>query len=75
MTIDDLLDRARQMDQADPLSKYRHGFDGLSKDLIYLDGNSLGPLPTRTGELLEEAVKNSWGKGLIRSWNAVVEMT
>ena len=70
MTIDDLLDRARQMDQADPLSKYRHGFDGLSKDLIYLDGNSLGPLPTQTAKLVRENVNENWGKGLIRSWNA-----
>ncbi len=70
MTIDDLLDQARQLDQADPLSKYRHGFDGLSKDLIYLDGNSLGPLPTQTAKPVHENVNDNWGKGLIRSWNA-----
>jgi len=37
--------------------------------VIYLDGNSLGPLPRATEARLGAALRNEWGEGLIRSWN------
>ncbi|HEU4819967.1 MAG TPA: kynureninase, partial [Qipengyuania sp.] len=38
--------------------------------VIYLDGNSLGPLPKGTPMRLAEVVLEEWGEGLIRSWNS-----
>ena len=37
--------------------------------MIYLDGNSLGPLPKAAPERIARAVRDEWGEGLIRSWN------
>ena len=56
------------LDASDPLSRYRDQFD-LPTGVIYLDGNSLGPLPHRARERVEDVVSRQWGKGLIRSWN------
>lgn len=41
----------------------------MPPDLIYLDGNSLGPLPIATIQRVRETVEREWGVGLIRSWN------
>jgi kynureninase len=37
--------------------------------VIYLDGNSLGPLPRIVRERVAKCVSEEWGDGLIRSWN------
>jgi len=37
--------------------------------VIYLDGNSLGPLPRRAASRIAEVVEREWGEGLITSWN------
>ena len=64
-----LLDRARELDAADPLAQYRERFD-LPEGIIYLDGNSLGALPRATPARLEQVVRSEWGSDLIRSWNS-----
>lgn len=56
------------LDAADPLAHARARFD-LPPGLVYLDGNSLGPLPAGLPERLTETVTGEWGTGLIRSWN------
>jgi kynureninase len=61
-------DDCRARDAADSLAPLRRELD-LPPDLIYLDGNSLGPLPRRVGEHLETVVRDQWGRDLIRSWN------
>ncbi|MCV0384547.1 MAG: kynureninase [Erythrobacter sp.] len=63
-----MKDRARHLDAADPLASYRDRFD-VPEGVIYLDGNSLGCLPSETPERLAEVVRGEWGTGLIRSWN------
>lgn len=60
---------AEALDAADPLAAFREAFD-LPDGVIYLDGNSLGPLPRATAARLDEVVRNEWGRGLITSWNA-----
>lgn len=56
------------LDAADSLAPFRTRF-ALPAGIVYLDGNSLGPLPAATPALLADAVTRQWGTGLIRSWN------
>jgi kynureninase len=56
------------LDAADPLAGWRERF-ALPEGVIYLDGNSLGPLPAATEALLQDVVRREWGKDLITSWN------
>lgn len=62
------LAEAKAADAADPLRGYRDRFD-LPEGIVYLDGNSLGPLPRATAARQQEVVAREWGEGLIRSWN------
>jgi kynureninase len=61
------LEDARALDAADPLRSTRDRFH-LPKG-VYLDGNSLGPLPATTTDRLREVVEQQWGRDLITSWN------
>ncbi|MEM8665727.1 MAG: kynureninase, partial [Pseudomonadota bacterium] len=56
------------LDEADPLAAHRDAFI-LPENLIYLDGNSLGPLTKAAKAASARAVEAEWGEGLIRSWN------
>jgi kynureninase len=62
------LAEARAADAADPLRGLRDRFH-LPEGLVYLDGNSLGPLPRGAAARLDEVVTKEWGESLIRSWN------
>ncbi|MCB6176897.1 kynureninase [Rhodobacter sp. Har01] len=42
----------------------------LPQGVIYLDGNSLGPLPRGVEQRLQTTVTAEWGRMLIRGWNA-----
>ena len=42
----------------------------LPDGVIYLDGNSLGPLPRQTPDRLQSVMQVEWEQGLIRSWNS-----
>lgn len=57
------------MDQTDTLASFRGRFD-IPDGLIYLDGNSLGCLPTATKDRIADVVAREWGQDLIRSWNS-----
>ena len=56
------------LDAADPLARHREAFL-LPEGVIYLDGNSLGPLTRAARDRVAETVETQWGEGLIRSWN------
>ena len=42
----------------------------LPNGVIYMDGNSLGPLPRASAEALGRMVDVEWGRDLIASWNS-----
>ncbi|MEO0829873.1 MAG: kynureninase [Pseudomonadota bacterium] len=46
----------------------KHLFD-LPEGVIYLDGNSLGPLPCGVEARVARAMTQEWGELLIRGWN------
>jgi kynureninase len=41
----------------------------LPEGLVYLDGNSLGPLPAAASARLQDVVEREWGGQLIGAWN------
>ena len=60
------LAECRTADEADPLADRRAFFD-LPPELIYLDGNSLGPPPQSVRHGVEQ-VLSDWGRRLIAGW-------
>ncbi|MES4892276.1 aminotransferase class V-fold PLP-dependent enzyme [Streptomyces sp. NPDC096012] len=61
--------RAARSDADDVLAPLAERFlmpDGV----VYLDGNSLGPLPAAVPPALADVVTRQWGTDLIHSWNA-----
>lgn len=62
------LDEAEARDRADPLAPLRDRFS-LPGGIIYLDGNSLGPLTKSALSRVRSVVAEEWGRGLITSWN------
>jgi kynureninase len=59
---------ARALDDADPLARWRDEFEIADQSVVYLDGNSLGRMPKRTGARLT-TVLEEWAQGLISSWD------
>ena len=57
-----------ELDLKDVLASWRERFE-LAKDEIYLDGNSLGPMPNSVPAALETTLRSHWQNHLIRSWN------
>jgi kynureninase len=61
---------AESLDAADQLAHFRDRFVRPNwDDVIYLNGNSLGPLPIRTQARIAEVIDQEWGIGLVRSWD------
>ncbi|MHB1987890.1 MAG: kynureninase [Acidimicrobiales bacterium] len=61
------LDRVRELDADDELAAARQRFV-VPEGLIYLDGNSLGPLAAGVSERVRRVVDLEWGSGLIGGW-------
>ena len=55
------------LDARDPLAAFRDEF-ALPDGLVYLDGNSLGALPKTTPVRVAQAIRDEWGKDLIKGW-------
>ncbi len=62
------LSLAQKLDKQDSLKNFRSKFVNNNPDEIYLNGNSLGPLPIVTKERLEKVINNEWGERLVRGW-------
>jgi len=61
------LQYAQDLDSKDPLAKFRELFINEDSDLCYLDGNSLGRLPIRTVEVVNDFLKE-WGSKVVNGW-------
>jgi kynureninase len=62
-----LAAQAALRDAENPLAHTRSRFR-LPPGTVYLDGNSLGALPTAVPAAVDDAVRRQWGAGLIASW-------
>ena len=65
---------AEDLDAADALAGFRDRFVRDDPAPVYLDGNSLGPLPRATRDRIAEVVGEEWGSGLVRSWHRWIEL-
>ncbi len=61
------LQFAQDLDGKDPLAKFRELFINEDPDLCYLDGNSLGRLPIRTVEVVNDFLQE-WGSKVVNGW-------
>ena len=62
-------DECAALDAVDPLAPLREEFI-LRDDLIYLDGNSLGPLTRAARERVAQVIDHEWAEGLVKSWSS-----
>lgn len=63
-----LAAEAAESDARSPLGDTRGRFL-LPEGVVYLDGNSLGPLPAAVPPVVEDVLHRQWGTDLIASWN------
>ena len=63
-----LRSHALELDKHDPIAHLIAHFEIPAK-IIYLDGNSLGPLPINAKKAAIDVVEKQWGQDLITSWN------
>ncbi|MFC7050032.1 kynureninase [Emcibacter nanhaiensis] len=59
---------AHDLDRQDPLARFRDRFE-MPQGVIYMNGNSLGPLTRDARERMARTVSEEWGEDLIRGWN------
>ncbi|MBB3168566.1 kynureninase [Simiduia aestuariiviva] len=58
----------KRLDAEDPLAEKRAEFY-LPPSVVYLDGNSLGPMPIAARARARSVVEREWADDLITSWN------
>ncbi|MEW5990725.1 MAG: kynureninase [Chloroflexota bacterium] len=68
------LDRARALDAADPLARFRERFAVPDPGLVYLDGNSLGRPPLAAIEAVARVTRDEWPGDLIRGWDRWLDL-
>jgi kynureninase len=69
--VDDLVGRARDLDDVDPLASWATRF--VDDDRIYLDGNSLGRLPRSTPQRIA-AVVEEWATQAVTAWDHWIDV-
>lgn len=61
------------LDSEDPLARYHDEFLIADPEKCYLDGNSLGRLPRRTIEKVNDYLLNEWGNQLVDGWSSWID--
>lgn len=64
---------AQALDSEDPLADYRNEFLITDPGKCYLDGNSLGRLPKRTIENVNDYLLHEWGDQLVDGWSSWID--
>ncbi|MEO8362963.1 MAG: aminotransferase class V-fold PLP-dependent enzyme [Ilumatobacteraceae bacterium] len=64
---------AEKLDENDPLAHYRDEFLISDPTKCYLDGNSLGRLPKRTIEIVNNYLLNEWGERMVDGWSSWID--
>jgi kynureninase len=64
---------ALALDAVDPLAKYREMFVIQDPELCYLDGNSLGRLPKKTVETINDFLISGWGSKIVDGWGEWID--
>ena len=59
---------AQALDAKDPLAKYQDEFMIADPSLCYLDGNSLGRMPSATVGVVENYLRGEWATKLVSGW-------
>jgi kynureninase len=73
ITTMEALDRARALDAGDRLAGLGEHFATTERDLVYLDGNSLGR-PTKAALERIGAIGDEWARDLIRGWDRWLDL-
>lgn len=63
------LARCRALDAQDPLRAARERFARAGEDAIFLDGNSIGPMPADVPERLRRVLLEGWRDARSRGWS------
>ncbi|MDA9010560.1 aminotransferase, partial [Aquiluna sp.] len=63
------VDHANDLDSQDPLRAFKDEFVITDPSVCYLDGNSLGRLPTKTVTEVNSFLMNEWGPELVDGWS------
>lgn len=71
--MSDLAERAAELDRNDPLASWRNEFI-IGDEFVYLDGNSLGRLPTRTITAMRAVVEEEWAHRLVLGWDRWLDL-
>jgi len=63
------VDIADELDNQDPLRAFKSEFVISDDSVCYLDGNSLGRLPKKTVDEVNNFLLNEWGPELVDGWS------
>lgn len=64
---------ALKLDEQDPLRDYKNQFVITDPNTCYLDGNSLGRLPHKTVQVINEFLTQEWGPQVVTGWSHWVD--
>jgi kynureninase len=65
---------AERLDGTDPLGPFRARFTIADDSLVYLDGNSLGRMPSSVPERIGRLLDDEWARDLISSWGTWIDV-
>lgn len=62
-------DEVMRLDVTDGLAHFKSQFLITDPEICYLDGNSLGRMPSQTVSVIDEFLKDEWGRQVVAGWN------
>ncbi len=62
-------DEVMRLDVTDGLAHFKSQFLITDQEICYLDGNSLGRMPSQTVSVIDEFLKDEWGRQVVAGWN------